>query len=207
MTIAVFSDEALKEELIRKSIPDTVSIIWADSVRSLTIIEADIYMDLLFEMDNERTEKLIQMLPKPVFVNSVPYTIAAIGKPFVRINAWPTMLQRDIVEVAVYSHSDTESLANIFKNLKWNYQLVPDICGMITPRILAMIVNEAYYALEDKVSTKEEIDTAMKLGTNYPMGPFEWSEKIGLVRIYELLKELSRTDSRYTAAPALIKEL
>jgi len=61
-----------------------------------------------------------------------------------------------------------------------------------------MIVNEAYFALEDKVSTPTEIDTAMKLGTNYPYGPFEWSEKIGLKNIYLLLQKLSKQDSRYT---------
>ena len=42
-----------------------------------------------------------------------------------------------------------------------------------------MIINEAFLALQEGVSTKEEINTAMKLGTNYPLGPFEWVEKIG----------------------------
>ena len=66
-----------------------------------------------------------------------------------------------------------------------------------------MIVNEAYYTLGADVSSRDEIDIAMKLGTSYPYGPFEWSEKIGLKRINELLKELSRTDKRYAVAPAL----
>jgi 3-hydroxybutyryl-CoA dehydrogenase len=43
----------------------------------------------------------------------------------------------------------------------------------------------------------------MKLGTSYPYGPFEWSEKIGLARVNELLTELSHDDKRYTPAPAL----
>jgi 3-hydroxyacyl-CoA dehydrogenase len=43
-----------------------------------------------------------------------------------------------------------------------------------------MIINEAYFALEDNVSTKAETDIAMKLGTNYPYGPFEWGQLIGL---------------------------
>ncbi len=47
---------------------------------------------------------------------------------------------------------------------------------------MAMIINEAWHALAEEVSTKNEIDTAMKLGTNYPYGPFEWAEKIGLGR-------------------------
>ena len=77
---------------------------------------------------------------------------------------------------------------------------------MIAARVIAMVVNEAYFALGDGVSTKSSIDTAMKLGTNYPYGPFEWSEKIGLKKIYALLNKLNETDSRYIPAPNLQKE-
>jgi 3-hydroxybutyryl-CoA dehydrogenase len=77
---------------------------------------------------------------------------------------------------------------------------------MVSGKIISMIVNEAYFALEDEVSTKEEIDIAMKSGTNYPYGPFEWSKKIGLNNIYTLLQKLSTTDKRYTPSSLLIKE-
>jgi 3-hydroxybutyryl-CoA dehydrogenase len=70
-----------------------------------------------------------------------------------------------------------------------------------------MIINEAYFALGDEVSSKKEIDIAMKLGTNYPYGPFEWCEQIGLKNIHSLLTILKKNDSRYEIAPALVKEL
>ncbi len=69
-----------------------------------------------------------------------------------------------------------------------------------------MIINEAYFALQDEVSSKDEIDTAMKLGTNYPHGPFEWSKKIGLKNIYGLLSKLVETNNRYEPAGLLKKE-
>ena len=69
-----------------------------------------------------------------------------------------------------------------------------------------MIINEAYFALEEGVSTKEEIDTAMKLGTNYPYGPFEWAKKIGLKNIFQLLDKLHKTNLRYEPAALLKKE-
>ena len=78
--------------------------------------------------------------------------------------------------------------------------------GLVSARIISMIINEAYFAFEQKVSTKEEIDTALKLGTNYPMGPFEWSRKIGLSEIRRLLEKLSLEDARYTPAPLLKTE-
>jgi 3-hydroxybutyryl-CoA dehydrogenase len=70
-----------------------------------------------------------------------------------------------------------------------------------------MIINEAYFALGDGVSTKEEIDIAMRLGTNYPYGPFELVQKIGLNNIHGLLKKLKEQSTRYNIAPALEKEL
>jgi len=68
-----------------------------------------------------------------------------------------------------------------------------------------MIINEAWFALQEGISTKQEIDIAMKLGTNYPYGPFEWGDKIGLKNIYRLLKEMSGENSKYQPAELLEK--
>lgn len=206
MTIAVLADDVLKNELLARGLDENAAIIWADSLRALTIIDADLYMDLLFEPDNERTNRLKQLLPKPVLINAVPYTTKTIGQDFIRINAWPTFLQREILEIALPASIGEEKISPILDALNWKYTIVPDIVGMITPRVVSMIINEAYYTLGSGVSTREEIDIAMKLGTNYPLGPFEWAEKIGLHRVYELLKEMGRTDERYAIAPALQEE-
>ncbi len=205
MIIGILADEMVKAEFLSKKIPGDVELVWADSIRSLGIIDADAYMDLQFRYDNERIEKLKQLLPRPVFINSVVYTIKDIRQPFIRINAWPTMLAREITELAAGPSQENE-IHTIFQTLGWKYQLVPDIVGMITPRIVSMIVNEAWYTLGDGTSTKEEIDIAMKLGTNYPLGPFEWSEKIGIDKIKELLGALNRIDSRYSIASALMNK-
>jgi 3-hydroxybutyryl-CoA dehydrogenase len=207
MIVAVLADDVLKQEVLAKGMGADIEIIWADSLRALTMIEADVYMDLLFEMDNERTGRLKQLLPKPVLVNAVAFSTKSIGHNFIRINAWPGFLQRSLTEVALPASTGEQTIAPIFKQLNWQYRIVPVIPGMITARIIAMIINEAFYTWGSGVSSREEIDIAMKLGTNYPMGPFEWSEKIGLKRICELLKELGRTDDRYTIAPALEKEI
>jgi 3-hydroxybutyryl-CoA dehydrogenase len=83
----------------------------------------------------------------------------------------------------------TEEVFSLFnKKIEW----LPDEIGFVTPRIISMIINEAFIALKEGVSSKEEIDTAMKLGTNYPYGPFEWAEKIGMERIDSLLVRLQK---------------
>lgn len=60
----------------------------------------------------------------------------------------------------------------------------------VFPRILAMLVNEAVSALMEGVATPEDIDTAMKLGTNYPEGPLAWADAVGLDVIYGTLNHL-----------------
>ena len=197
MIVAILGDEQFKKEWNSKPLSDGVEVIWVDSVRALTITEADVYIDGLFVQDNERTQQL-KKSTGTVLVNAVAHTTKKIGANFIRINAWPTFLQRPITEVA---GSDEEAIKKVFDQLQWPYQIVPDIPGMITGRVVAMIINEAYYTLG--VSSAEEIDVAMKLGTSYPYGPFEWSKLIGLNRIYELLQALSKTEERYEIAPAL----
>lgn len=207
MTLAILTDDVLKQELLTKKFPEGIELIWADSVRALTMIEADVYIDLQFEMDAERTAHLKQLLPKPVLINAVAWSTKSIGGHFIRINGWPTLLQRNITEIAAPDAINIDTVKNIFEQLQWQYQLAPDMPGMITARVVAMIINEAYYTLGAEVSSRDEIDIAMKLGTSYPYGPFEWSKKIGLKRIYELLQELSKTDKRYAVAPALEAEM
>ena len=205
MTVAILADAILKQELLTKKLPEAITVVWVDSVRSLTIADADVYIDLLFEQDPERTQQLKRLLPKPVMVNAAAFTTKKIGAEFIRINAWPGLLQRPVTEIALPASMNEASIKAIFEQWKWQYVVTPDIPGMITARVLATIINEAYYTLGAAVSSREEIDIAMKLGTSYPYGPFEWSDKIGLNRVYELLGELERVDERYKPAP-LLKE-
>jgi 3-hydroxybutyryl-CoA dehydrogenase len=205
MTVAILADDLLKQELLTKRLPETITVVWVDSVRSLTIADADVYMDLLFEQDAERTQQLKKLLPKPVLVNAVTWTTKKINAEFIRINAWPGLLQRPVTEIALPASLNEAAIKAIFEQWQWQYVVTPDIPGMITARVLATIINEAYYTLGAEVSTREEIDIAMKLGTSYPYGPFEWSDKIGLAGVYELLKELGSMDARYMPAPALEK--
>jgi hypothetical protein len=72
--------------------------------------------------------------------------------------------------------------------LKVSYQ--PEMPGFVFPRILAMLVNEAVSALMEGVASPEDIDIAMKLGTNYPLGPLAWADEIGLDVILEILENL-----------------
>jgi len=141
---------------------------------------------------------------KPVFINSVTETLLQLKMPLnvSRLNAWPGFLQREVWEIATNNKKDIEI---IFNSLKQKIIVVKDEPGLVSARVVSMIINEAFFALGEKVSTKEEIDTAMKLGTNYPYGPFEWAERIGIENIFHLLEKLSEKEDRYTPATSLKK--
>jgi 3-hydroxybutyryl-CoA dehydrogenase len=204
MKLAVITNEELKEEFLSKKIENSANVCIVNNPQN---IPADTYIvfDLLFEHNSKRISLLKQFLPRPVFINAVTDTLAAIGEPFIRINAWPTFLRRDIVEVAALPAQE-KMVQDVFEKLGWKYLLVPDITGMISPRITGMIINEAYFTLNEKISSKEEIDIAMKLGTHYPYGPFEWSKKIGLKKIHEMIIRLSKENNSYEVSTLLTNE-
>jgi 3-hydroxybutyryl-CoA dehydrogenase len=72
----------------------------------------------------------------------------------------------------------------------------------IVERVRLAIVNEAYRALGDEVASAEDIDRAMRLGANHPVGPFEWAERTGLHEVVVMLDALSDEDAD-TFRPAL----
>ena len=106
------------------------------------------------------------------------------------------------------SSADAGSLENVCAQLKTKYLQVDDRVGMVTPRVVCMIINEAYYTVQEGTATREDIDLAMKLGTNYPYGPFEWCERIGLTSVYELLEVVYNEtgDERYKISELMRRE-
>lgn len=77
--------------------------------------------------------------------------------------------------------------------------------GFTYPRTISTLINEAYFALEDGLATREDMDQAMNFGVNYPHGLFEWSKKIGSTPVLMLLHSLysQSGDPRYRSAPLL----
>ncbi|WAA09994.1 3-hydroxyacyl-CoA dehydrogenase [Fervidibacillus albus] len=82
--------------------------------------------------------------------------------------------------------------------------VINEFPGFITSRISALIGNEAFYMLQEGVAAPEEIDKAMKLGLNFPMGPFELGDLVGLDTRLNNLKYLhEKLGEKYRPAPLL----
>ena len=145
-------------------------------------------------------------LNRPVLINSVTHTLSEMEAPenVLRINGWVGFLQRPEWEIAGRNAGSTSLL---FGSMNKKINPVADEPGFIAARIIAMIINEAYFALGQGVSGKAEIDTAMKLGTNYPYGPFEWGKLIDEKNIFTLLQKLSIINKRYLPAPLLQQKI
>jgi 3-hydroxybutyryl-CoA dehydrogenase len=83
--------------------------------------------------------------------------------------------------------------------------VIDDVPGLIVTRTVAMLVNAGYDALQHQVASAADIDAAMRLGTNYPIGPLEWGERWGLPVVLDILDALHRAegDPRYRASTLL----
>lgn len=201
MEIFILADEDQKKEILSISPNEKAAITFAS-----TIPEENNFKDydVFFILSDYEEIDSVQFAGKPVYINEVNTTLAELNFPgnFCRINGWNGFLERSIWEVASTQAQKNEDIFHLFNR---KVIFVKDEPGFVSARVISMIVNEAFFALGEKVSTEKEIDMAMKLGTNYPNGPFEWARKIGIEKIYGLLKKLSEKEDRYIPAPALKK--
>lgn len=115
---------------------------------------------------------------------------------------------RRATRIALSASQDTsaQTLAEatgLFQALGKDVSVIGDVPGMIVARTVARIVDLAHDAVAKGVATEEDIDTAMRLGVNYPLGPFEWSRRLGRGWAYDVLDELHVREPSGRYAPSL----
>lgn len=177
-------------------------------------INHDVIFDFIID-ENPQIFRRYAERPVTLFLNTCKVSLAALASTLdtaiqgsiFGFNGMPTLFNRELLEVSVLNSSDADMLARVCDQLATKYTLVDDRVGLVTPRVICMIINEAYYTVQEGTASREDIDLAMKLGTNYPYGPFEWCERIGLRNVYELLEAVyaDTKDERYKI-PALMKK-
>lgn len=176
---------------------------------------ADVIFDFTVSDDATYLKTFERPLKASIFLNTT-YTALAeqlhkskvdSSNLFVGFCGLPTFLNRPLLELSLRSRPDEVALKQVCANLKTEFVLVDDRVGFVTPRVICMIINEAYYTVQEGTATREDVDLAMKLGTNYPFGPFEWCEKIGIKNVYKLLSAVyeDTKDERYKIC-ALLKK-
>jgi len=173
---------------------------------------AEIIFD--FEVtDNPEHGKIYHQNPQAILmVNTVKTTLAEMVKTYhwehttMGFNGLPGMFNRPMLELTTLE-GGRSVVGEICKRLESEYRIVEDRVGMVTPRVVCLIINEAFYTVLEGTAQEQDIDLAMKLGTNYPAGPFEMAKTIGLGHIYELLEALGHDtgEERYKICPLLKK--
>jgi 3-hydroxybutyryl-CoA dehydrogenase len=199
MILAVLANDLQKKELAVSAFFQKHEVIYSENNSLWAHHAADVYIDLEFLPTKEKIEELAKLLPKPVLVNSVVETLKEIHPDFIRINGWPGFLKGNFLEAAATKEKQ-EMATRLFGD---QIVFVKDEPGFVSARVVSMIINEAYFTWDAGISSKEEIDIAMKLGTGYPYGPFEWGEMIGIDRVAKLLKKLSLDSQVYELAKTL----
>jgi 3-hydroxybutyryl-CoA dehydrogenase len=214
MKIPTRGEKIRTEELKQKlsSVVCDLKIIDDTDLSSANLNDYDLIFDLDFDEHSDQLN-FYAGLSVPVIVSCVKTQLAKaihdhgkkVNCTLIGMNCLPTFINRELAEVSLFDSTSKSKLESIMQQLNWKYKLIEDRVGMVTPRIIFMIINEACYTVQEGTATLQDIDTSMKLGTNYPFGPFEWANKIGVKHVYETLEAIysDTHDERYKICPLL----
>lgn len=151
----------------------------------------------------------------------VPLLVSALAASVTEIASWTEHPQRVVgygllppisiteqVEFAPALQTDFEMASqarHFWEELGFAVVRVPDSVGLVRPRMICTLINEAVLAMNENGITVEDLDTAMQSGMNTPRGPFAWADEIGLDVVVGTLEALLRYwgEDRYRPAPLL----
>lgn len=160
-----------------------------------------------FGTKEEKKELLKKHSDKSVYMDLTCFDPAEFYQEFPNLKgAFSALFADESKKIEIHFQEKNQTVLDKFNELGFTpIETTIVSCGFIFPRTIVQIINEAYFALEDGVASREDINRAMKFGVNYPKGPFEWSEgreQIVTTLLNELLVKTS--DLRYRPNKGLI---
>ena len=194
-----------------KGTTDTGDFSECDLVIEAAVENLDLKKQIFSELDKICPERTI--LASNTSCLSVTEMSAATGRPdrvlgMHFFNPVPVMTLLEIVRTETTSDATMETARQLGEKLGKTYVVIPDSPGFIVNRLITPQIMNAIRMVESGISNPKDIDTAMTLGVNYPMGPLALADLIGLDTvlfiangIYDKLK-----DEQY-AAPELLKKM
>jgi 3-hydroxybutyryl-CoA dehydrogenase len=210
MKILVLGDTSLFQELQEKLGDSHDYLHVSESTELSERIQTDVAIDFTIDESPDNLVELLQRVEATHYLVNVikssltemSFYTGPLPANITGFNGLPGFVNRETWEVTGPNPEE------ILKALSVDFRKVEDRVGMVTPRVICMIINEAYYTVQEGTATREDIDLGMKLGTGYPFGPFEWADRIGLGHVYELLEALweDTREERYKICPLLKRE-
>ena len=131
------------------------------------------------------------------------------AKKIVGMHFFNPVHKMKLLEIVRALETDDDTLAtavDVGKAMRKEVVVIKESPGFITSRINAMIGNEAFYMLQEGIASASDIDKALKLGLNHPMGPFELVDLVGLDTRLHILEYLHKTlGEKFRPAPLLVQ--
>jgi|ERR1044072_843992 3-hydroxybutyryl-CoA dehydrogenase len=216
MNILVVGDADRYKELQQKGLAGH-RVHWVQSPDEVSLPgHFDLVIDLALDDAPDHAAAYAKAPAVPVWGGMTKSSLAELmhqyafsqGFNIVACNWLPGFINRPVTEMAILDEEQQEGIERLMQQLGWSYTLVQDAVGMVTPRVVCMIINEAYFTAAEGTASREDIDTAMRLGTNYPYGPFEWAQRIGIKHVFDVLTAVYKAtgDERYRVCGLLEEE-
>ncbi|MEM0141248.1 MAG: 3-hydroxyacyl-CoA dehydrogenase NAD-binding domain-containing protein [Thermoplasmatales archaeon] len=194
-------------------------ITFADDIKSFA--DCEIVIEAIVENYKEKTEFLKKMekvvtdetiLASNTSSISITSLASVLRKPdrFLGIHFFNPVPLMNLIELIRGLRTSENTVAKgiaFSKSVKKEFVVVNDSPGFVTTRIIVMLVNEGAFEYSEGLASKEDIDKALKLGGNFPMGPLTLGDLIGLDTVVNIMDTMydSYKDPKYRAAPILRK--
>lgn len=166
----------------------------------------DYVLNFGFGTKEEKKKVLAENMNKKVYMDLTCYDPAEFYSEFPHLKGtFSALFCDEAKKIEIHFEEKTEAVTEKLKDLGFIPVETNIIsCGFIFPRTIVQIINEAFFALEEGVAAKEDINRAMKFGVNYPKGPFEWAEGKEYIVKALLLELYQKTgDHRYRPSSLL----
>jgi 3-hydroxybutyryl-CoA dehydrogenase len=182
--------------------------------------EADLVIEAVPEEMESKIEifTLLDKICRPTTIlasNTSSLSITEIAsvtyraKKCVGVHFFNPVHKMKLLEVVRALETDEDTLATavaVGRRMGKEVVVIKEAPGFITSRINAMIGNEAFYMLQEGLASAADIDKALKLGLNHPMGPFEMVDLVGLDTRLNILEYLHKSlGEKYRPAPLLVQ--
>jgi len=120
---------------------------------------------------------------------------AVTGRPdrVIGLNFWPFDPEAKLVQITrgiMTSDETCEQCKRLVERIDKTAVIVKDSAGLILNRVLASMINEAIFVLSYGIASRDDIDNMLKLGANFPMGPLEYADDLGLDNVLNTLESL-----------------
>lgn len=208
-----------KEKIGQEEMNATLARLHTSTDMKNAVKDVDYVIEAVFEKAEVKLPifgKLEEVCPKETILASntsgIPVSLLAsatkrpekvIGTHF--MNPVPLMKGVEIVKTLLTSEETVEISLDFVKSLGKETVVVKDSPGFVTNRIITLVMNEAAKLLEENLASIEDIDKIEKLSHNWPMGPFELADLVGIDVLVDLLEGVYQQTGweRYKPAPIL----